>query len=156
MIKTHRILIPALVFAAAVLTSIFMNMGLEWYATLEKPALMPEDSLIGPVWIVVLVLAAVSAMNFWDRFDMFKMRYWWANGLFRLNLLLNVFWSYVLFVQQDIGVAFIEMSILNLTTLGLIFLLWPISRKASLMLVPYFAVVGFASVLVYQLWQLNG
>lgn len=155
MVKTHKVVIPVLVFAAAVLGSVFTNMGLDWYAGLQKPELTPPNSWFGPVWTIIYVLAAVSAITFWEHFDMFKMKYWWINGLFRLNLALNIFWSYIFFVQQEIFVAFIEMNVLNFTTLVLILLLWPISRKASLLLVPYFVWVGFATVLTYQLWVLN-
>jgi len=157
MVKTHKIVIPALVFAAAVLGSVFTNMGLEdWYVNLQKPELTPPNSVFGPVWTFIYVCVAISAIAFWDRFDYFKMRYWWINGLFRLNLILNVFWSYLFFVQHEIFAAFIEMNILNLTTLALIVLLWPISKKASILLVPYFVWVSFATYLTYQLWVLNG
>lgn len=154
--KTHRVIIPVLVLAVAIAGGAFSSMGLtEWYPALQKPALTPPDWVFGPVWAFIYVLGALSAVWFWDRYDMFQMRYWWINGIFRLNLLLNLFWSYIFFVEHQIGIAFIEINLLNLTTLALITLLWPIARRSALLLIPYFVWVSFATYLTYEILVLN-
>ncbi|MGE3278571.1 MAG: TspO/MBR family protein [Candidatus Altimarinota bacterium] len=157
MVKTYKVVIPLLVFAAAVLGSVFTNMGLEdWYVNLQKPELTPPNSVFGPAWTIIYVCGALSALTFWGVFNISRMRHWVINGLYRFNLMLNVFWSYLFFAQRQVLAAFIEMNVLNLTTLSLIVLLWPVSKKASLLLLPYFGWVSFATYLTYGVWVMNG
>jgi|CXWL01.1.fsa_nt_gi tryptophan-rich sensory protein len=154
--KTHRILIPALVFAVFILGGVFTSTGLsEWYPALVKPEFTPPNWVFTPAWIMIYIMAATSAILFWDRYETFKMRYYWINGLFRFNLLLNLFWSYIFFSERELTVAFIEITVLNLTTLALIILLWRISRISSLLLVPYLLWGSFAAYLNYVILTLN-
>lgn len=156
MIKTHRVLIPALVLVTAVAGSAFTAMGVsDWYPSLNQPELSPPNWVFGPVWTVIYILSAISAIIFWDQFGKFKTRRLWIKLLFGLNLLLNLFWSYLFFVEHQVKFALVELSILNLTTLALIILLWPISRPASALLIPYFLWVCFAGYLNYMFMVLN-
>lgn len=156
MLKAHRIVIPALVLMAALAGSAFSSMGLsEWYPSLVKPEFTPANWVFGPVWTTIYILSAISAIMVWERYDMFQMRYWWINALFRLNLVFNVFWSYLFFVEHQILFAFVEMIVLNMTTLMLILLIWPLSRRAAVLLLPYFVWVSFATYLTYEILVLN-
>jgi tryptophan-rich sensory protein len=131
-------------------------MGLEeWYPSLVKPELSPPDWVFGPVWTTIYVLGALAAIMVWEHHDPFKMRSWAISGLFRLNLLFNVFWSYLFFVAHQILLAFVEMILLNMTTLMLILLIWPLARRAAILLLPYFVWVSFATYLTYEILVLN-
>jgi len=68
---------------------------------------------------------------------------------------LNVFWSYLFFNQHQILASIIEMIILDTTVIVLILLLWPISKLASYLLMPYAVWVAFATYLTYQILLLN-
>ncbi len=53
------------------------------------------------------------------------------------------------------GWAFAEIALLEALIIGCIVTFWPVSRTASLMMVPYAAWVSFAAVLNFTLWRLN-
>lgn len=154
--KVHRVVIPVLVLIAAVAGSALTSMGLEeWYPSLVKPELSPPDWIFGPVWTTIYILGTLAAIMVWEHHDPFKMRSWAISGLFRLNLLFNVFWSYLFFVAHQVLLAFVEMILLNMTTLMLILLIWPLSRRAAVLLLPYFVWVSFATYLTYEILVLN-
>jgi len=156
MTKSPRVFIPLFVFAAAAVNHYFTTTNLEsWYMSLQKPSLTPPDWIFAPIWVLLYASGAYSAVIAWENYDRMKMRHCWIKGLFRFNLLLTIFWSYLFFVQHEIWTAFLEISLLNATTLALIILLWKVSKKASLLLVPYLVWVSFATYLNYQIWVLN-
>jgi translocator protein len=68
---------------------------------------------------------------------------------------LNVAWSVLFFRRQRPDWALLEVPLLWLSVLALIVLLWPRSRTASLLLIPYLAWVSFAAFLNYTIVQLN-
>ncbi len=78
-----------------------------------------------------------------------------ALGLFAGQLLLNLAWSGLFFGLKEPMWAFIEIVVLWFTIAATILAAWPIDRRASLLLIPYLAWVGFASVLNFTLWRLN-
>ena len=77
-------------------------------------------------------------------------------GLFCANGVLNVVWSPLFFRLRRPDWALMEVPLLWLSILALMFLLAPISRTASLLLVPYLLWVSFAAVLNLTIVRLNG
>lgn len=172
MVQRHYIVIPLITVLIAFLGSWFTGMGVEtWYETLVKPDLTPPNSVFGLVWTIIYVLATLSVILVWDRAHEKRgwLWKWWHRKeidlqqwrmhaiyiLFIANAILNVLWSYLFFAQHLLVAAVAEMIVLNLTTIALVILIWPLSRVASLFLAPYVIWVGFATVLTYQLMLLN-
>jgi len=153
-IKANYILIPLVVIGIAVAGSWLTDLGMDWYETLELPGYTPSGGLIGAVWTIIFILGVISALLFVNKSarDRHFRRVVWV---LCFNGLLNVFWSYLFFVEHWFSMAILEMMLLNLTTIFLIFLMRKVSRLASGLLVPYFLWVSFATYLAYQIWQLN-
>jgi tryptophan-rich sensory protein len=76
-------------------------------------------------------------------------------GLFLVNAFFNAYWCYLFFTKALINEAFIEMFLLNGTTITLIILLWNKSRKAATLLIPYVLWVSFATFLTYSIKIIN-
>lgn len=154
MSKANYILIPLVVVVVALLGNWFTGGGMEWYETLSLPSFTPPGYAIGIVWTAIFILGAVSALLFWNKAGRAKYFYGVAS-LFILNAVLNALWSYLFFVRHLLGLAVVEMGLLNLTTLLLMVLIKKRSKAAAWLLLPYFLWVSFATYLAYQVWMLN-
>lgn len=78
-----------------------------------------------------------------------------AIALFAAQLILNFFWSFIFFNQQQIGWAVAEIILMWIFILATIFLFANINKAAAWLLVPYISWVSFAAVLNYTIWRLN-
>jgi translocator protein len=126
-----------------------------WYKSLRVPAWKPPDWAFGPVWTVILSLAAVSAAMAWDSSAATPDRQQLIVLVFLLNAALNVLWNVCYFTLKRPDWALIEVAFLWLSIAALIVLIWPVQRTAALMLVPYLVWVGIASVLNRAVVKMN-
>lgn len=153
--KANYFAIPLITVLVSVLGSYFSNTGLRiWYRTINLPSWTPPGSVIGAVWTTIFILSTVSALIVWNKTP-HTGQFQLIIGVFLVNAILNVGWSYLFFSKHLIGSAVIEAAILGLSVLALIFLIWPLSHKASLLLTPYAFWVSFATYLTYSVWRLN-
>ena len=125
-----------------------------WYKTIRKPTWTPPGAVIGTVWTVLYVLAAISALIVWNLPGGASVSATIA-VLFILNAVVNVFWSYVFFYLHRPGPAIWVCLFLDLTIVLLIQFISPLSMLAAWLLVPYAAWVTFASYLNYRVWAMN-
>jgi translocator protein len=140
-------------FAAAGVGSLFTGMSVTtWYPTLIKPEWAPPKWVFGPVWSALYAMMAVAAWLVWRRGGN-EAQY--GLRLFAVQLALNVLWSVLFFGLRLPGVAFAEIIFLWLAIGATARVFGRISMSASLLLVPYFAWVGFAAILNFAIWRLN-
>jgi tryptophan-rich sensory protein len=125
-----------------------------WYKTIKLPSWTPSGSVIGTVWTILFILAAISALIIWNQLA-HDSRFWWIVVLFILNAVLNVGWSWLFFNQHFLGAAIFEAGLLGLSVVALVILIWPASALAAALLLPYAAWVAFATFLTYNVWSLN-
>lgn len=156
--KTERrwkpILIAALAAAAvAALGSLMTDLG-TWYVNLRKPSWQPPDWLFGPAWTLIFALCALSGYLAWRAAPNRGGRDG-VVALFALNGCLNVLWSGLFFRLQRPDWALTEATLLLLSIALMIVALARYSRVASVLLVPYFVWVSFATVLNWAVVELN-
>ena len=125
-----------------------------WYYALRKPSWQPPDWLFGPAWSVILTLASASAYFAWRDAATDAQRLL-VVVLFVVNGVLNIVWSPLFFRWRRPDWALIEVPFLWLSILVPIIALAPISRAASLLMVPYLIWVSFAAVLNIAVVRLN-
>jgi translocator protein len=125
-----------------------------WYRSLRKPSWQPPDWLFGPAWTLILGLASFSAFLACRSAPDPSSRSLVA-GLFLLNGVANVLWSPLFFKLRRPDWALWEVPFLWLSILAPIVLLAPLSRTASLLLLPYLLWVSFAAVLNLTIVRLN-
>ena len=124
-----------------------------WFTTIQKPSWNPPNWLFGPVWTTLYVLMGIAFFLVWrspNSAD--KSRAMWAFGT---QLVLNFFWSFIFFKQQNISGAFIEILFMLAAIVVTIVLFSKVNRTAAWLFAPYLAWVSFASFLNFTIWQLN-
>lgn len=152
--KLNYIIIPLITILVAVVGGYLTSGDMSWYKTLKLPSIAPPGWFIGLVWNVIFILTTVSVLIVWNTMqknDNFSI----IIGLFVVNALLNVFWSFLFFNQHLINAAMVEAGLLGLSVVALVVLIWPFSRLAAGLLVPYAVWVCFATFLNYLIWTLN-
>jgi len=123
----------------------------DWYQALAKPAFNPPDWVFGPVWSVLYAMIAAAGWRVWRlRGAREPALLAWA-----VQLGLNVCWSFVFFGARLIGAALVEIVVLLAAIVVTARLFWRIDRGAALLLAPYGAWVGYATLLNAALWRLN-
>jgi benzodiazapine receptor len=154
--KLRYLTIPLITILVSAAGSSFTSSGIAsgWYDSIAKPSWTPPGSVIGAVWTVIFILTAISAILVWNKAKRGR-RFRWIVGTFIANAALNVFWSFLFFGQRLIGPAVWEAASLDVTVIALIVLIWPISRVASVLLMPYAGWVAFAAYLTCVVYALN-
>jgi tryptophan-rich sensory protein len=126
-----------------------------WYFSLKHPEWKPPDPYFGVIWTIIFTLCAISGALAWQsaKNAMEQKR---IIFLFAANALLNILWSAIYFKLQRPDWAVFEVAFLWLSILFLVMGLWRISRKAALLLIPYWVWVSIATVLNVETVKLNG
>src|SRR5689334_8699280 len=75
-----------------------------WYEALDRPSWQPPGAVFGPVWTVLYVMIAISATLAWR-----DTRSRLVLGLFAVNLVLNVGWTWIFFQGHAPVAAGIEI-----------------------------------------------
>ncbi len=137
-------------FAGSVITTPSIN---SWYQALTKPSFNPPNWIFGPVWLLLYSLMGISLFLVWREKQTKKTRV--AITFFGIQLLLNFLWSFLFFYLHLPTLALIEIFILWLAIFFTIKKFRPISKTASLLLIPYLLWVSFASILNLAIVLLN-
>ena len=140
--------------AAGTIGSLFTSSSIPtWYAMLNKPAFNPPNWIFAPVWIFLYILMGISFYLIWIKSDV--PNFGFLLSAFLLQLVLNAFWTIIFFGLKSPLYAFIEIIILWIMILICIISFYPVSKAASILLIPYILWVSLASILNFSLWRLN-
>jgi len=152
-LKPNFVAIPLFTVVTAVVGGAITSAGMGWYKQLHLPSFTPPGSVIGTVWTILFVLATISALIAYNaKWGKRKIA---ISQLFILNAILNVGWSLLFFGLHLAGPAIFEAFLLGLSVVALIVYIWPVSKFASWLLVPYAAWVFFATFLTYSIYIRN-
>ena len=126
----------------------------DWYPTLIKPSFAPAGSIIGLIWIILFTLMGVSLFLVWREVP--------GNPaaktplfFFSIQLVINVLWNVAFFRLRSPTSGLMVIAALWILILVTIFVFWPISKAAALLLVPYIGWVSVATYLNYSIWRSN-
>ncbi|HIJ64182.1 MAG TPA: tryptophan-rich sensory protein [Rhodospirillaceae bacterium] len=148
------------IIVAVVITLLVLALGAKmspvggWYRALRKPSWNPPEWVFGPVWTVILGLAAWAGVLAWTNASD-------ADGcrtiavLFAINIVFHMGWSPLFFNLRRPDWALIEVPFLWLSVMALIIGLAPFSTLASWLLVPYLLWVTIATVLNLVIVRMN-
>ncbi len=124
-----------------------------WYANLQKPSWTPPNQVFAPVWTFLYVCIGIAGWLVWihaDGSDRSRGILLWS-----VQLLLNFIWTPLFFGLRQPGLAVVDIVLLWAAIGAFIFLARRVSLWASLLFVPYWAWVSYASALNIALWWLN-
>jgi len=120
------------------------------YASLEQPAWAPPSWLFGPVWSLLYAMIAVAGWLAWRRVGFGPALWAWL-----AQLVLNAIWTPLFFGAGRYGLAFGEILLMWVAIGVTVALFRRVSRPATLLMLPYWAWVTFASALNFAVWRLN-
>jgi tryptophan-rich sensory protein len=123
------------------------------YVQLVRPAWSPPAWVFAPAWTLLYVLMTLSAWL------VVRARGWPAARplmlLFAAQLLTNGLWSWLFFNWRLGEVAIADIVLLLVLIVVMMVAFWRVRPLAGMLLVPYFAWVGFATALTVAMWWLN-
>lgn len=117
-----------------------------WYAGLNKPFFAPPNWLFGPAWTLLYFLMGVSFYLIWKQ-GFRKKSQKIARNLFLMQLALNFIWSPVFFGLRAPLLALVIIVGMWIAILVTIQKLYPLSKTAAYLLIPYLLWVSFATLL---------
>ncbi len=126
-----------------------------WYPEIKKPVFNPPNWIFAPVWTLLFILMGISAGMVWNKFETQKELVKKGMLFFAIQLLLNALWSYLFFGLNNVLLALIEIILLWLVIYETYHIFKQIDKKASYLLIPYLAWVGFATILTGSIFWLN-
>lgn len=124
-----------------------------WYYNLIRPRFAPPNSIFAPVW-TFLYITIFAALIFYvlRKTDKNKFK---GYLFFGIQLILNLLWSPVFFLAQNIGMALVIVILLDLFILLTIKHFYSVSKVSALILLPYLCWVIFATYLNFGYYFLN-
>ena len=128
-------------------------MDLTWYDTLNKPTFTPPSGVFAPVWGILYVMMFLSFVLFLTaKTDSDKTQ---GIAIFLTQLILNFLWSPVFFYWHNLALSLIIIVLLIAFTIATIISFYRISPFSSLLLIPYFLWICFATYLNYGFMVMN-
>ena len=110
--------------------------NMEWYHSLNKPPLNPPDWIFAPVWTILYITIALSFILYMKGgYSKEKLK---GIVLFIIQLILNLIWTPIFFVKQNIILAGIVCILLLIFVLLTIIQFHKSSKISAYLLIPYF------------------
>lgn len=124
-----------------------------WFAELVKPAAQPPGWVFGFAWtILYLMIGLAFAMILHARGARQRGL---AIGLFLGQYILNLLWSPIFFGRHEVTTAFYLIVVIFLLATATTLVFGRIRKAAAWLMVPYLVWLSFASILNFQIDQLN-
>ena len=125
----------------------------DWYLTLAKPNFTPPNYLFGPVWTFLYAFMGVAFFRILEKGkSVQKIK---AIRIYLWQLFFNFCWSFLFFIQHQIGLALIDILILWVLILIMIFRFKKLDAFAGYSQIPYLLWVSFATALTAAIYILN-
>ncbi len=124
-----------------------------WYNALNKPFLNPPNFVFMPIWTLLYISLAIFIWII-DRHPHTQMVIK-AKKLFVWQLVLNFLWTPIFFGMQNILAGLIVLLIMDFLVFRLICVSYQISKTATMVVLPYFCWLIFATYLNLSLFLLN-
>jgi tryptophan-rich sensory protein len=125
-----------------------------WYASLEKPFFAPPNWVFAPVWITLFILMGIALYLIWqcgtENRDVQI-----ALGIFGVQFILNVIWSFLFFGLQSPLLGLIDIILLWVMIAATIRVFYRVKKSAAYFLIPYIAWVTLASALNGAIYFMN-
>ncbi|MGD1004479.1 MAG: tryptophan-rich sensory protein [Methanoregulaceae archaeon] len=125
-----------------------------WGSSLNKPDLIPPNSLIIPIGIILYILLGLALFCIWQA-DLSKKDTMTCFQLFIFGLVLNVLWVYVFFGLMSPFFGFIIMVMLLAILCSTILQSLRVSIAATFLLTPYLIVSIIVAYLDFMIYIMN-
>jgi len=127
---------------------------MQWYAGLQKPGWTPEPATISFIWQVLYPLIFFSCSFVFLKAYRGKLP--WCVALpFAINLLANLAFTPIQFGLRNLVLASFDISIVLVTIVWGMIVIWRYQRWVAILQVPYLIWVAIATVLQFMITWLN-
>jgi len=131
-----------------------MNNTISWFEQLKKPTWAPPSYLFGPVWTVLYIIIAISFGSvFYKTFD--KQLPFIIALPFIFNLIFNFSFTYFQFGVKNNVLAAIDISLVLITLIWAMIVIYPYFKWIALVNIPYLLWVCFATILQFTITYIN-
>lgn len=124
-----------------------------WFQELVKPDAQPPGWAFGVVWPILYFMTGLAFAIILNARGAPQRPL--AIGLFLLQLVLNLMWSPLFFGQHQVTTALYLIIAIFFSALATTFVFGRVRKLAAWLMVPYLAWLSFATILNYQIDQLN-
>ena len=131
------------------MTFIQTGSQMAWYEGLKHSFFTPPGYVFSIVWTFLYALIAISAFIIWKKSRTL------SKSLYFAQLILQILWSYTFFHLHETLISSIVLIVLCLFILFMIANFSFYSKKAALLLLPYFLWSLFATYLNFATFILN-
>ena len=123
-----------------------------WYDNLNKPFLSPPDWIFMPMWTLLYITIFISLIFYIYTKPKNK-----TSGYiyFAAQIILNIIWTPLFFILQNISLALIDILLLDIFTILTIRKFYSISKISGILLIPYLLWIAFATYLNIGYFILN-
>ncbi len=145
------ILICAVILITAVLGSVFVNLGQEWFDVLNRPSQFPPDQLIPIIWTTIYVIFTI-VLCIWVSKDDFS-----PLTLFLLiaNAVFNILWCLLFFTLNSTIWGIVSIVILLILSWMLFINIFRYNKIYAYVTALYPLWVSLATCLNMAIWILN-
>jgi translocator protein len=126
-----------------------------WYKALTLPHWQPPGPVFGIIWTTIYVLASIAAVLGWRTVNTKDVAIKFL-GVFGVNCVLNLMWSFLFFRMHRPDWALYQVGFFWLSILALILYVGSRTKVGGALLVPYIVWVTIAVFLNYEVVVLNG
>ena len=145
------VIIIASILLVAVLGSVFVNLGMDWFSSLETPSKFVPSFIIPIVWTVIYVVFAIVLCNWVSKESLRKS----TIILLIINGILNILWCLLFFTFNQTLWGLISIVLLLISAWILIVDIYSQKPKYALFTLIYPVWVSIATTLNLALWILN-
>lgn len=147
----NYIIIIASILAVAGLGSIFVNLGMEWYDTLNRPTYFVPNFLIPIMWTIIYSIFAIVLCNWVSKEDLPKD----TIILLILNGIFNVLWCLLFFTLNQPLWGVVSIVLLLILAYLLVANIYKYNKVYAYFTALYPIWVSIATTLNLALWILN-
>ncbi|PTS90464.1 TspO protein [Sphingomonas sp. HMWF008] len=140
--------------AVAAMGTTITEMG-PWYQSLTQPRWAPPEAAYSIAWTLIYLFTGLAAITGWRAMPN-RQGSDWIVGLFAFTGFLNIVWSLLFFHLHRPDWAAAEIVVLAVAIVVWIYIVWPRSTAAGMLLLPYLAGVVFAGYHTMMVVKLNG
>lgn len=123
-----------------------------WYENLTRPFLSPPKWVFAPVWGFLYLTIFISFVLYFLKKDKNKLK---GYIYFSIQIILNLLWTPAFFGAKNILLALIIIILLDIFLILTIKNFYPVSKIASILLIPYLIWTLFATYLNFSYFILN-
>ena len=149
--KISYVIVIVSILAVAVLGSIFVNLGMDWFGTLKTPSEFVPSFIIPVVWTIIYVVYAIVLCNWVGKENLPKS----TLILLIINGVLNVLWCLLFFTFNQTLLGVISIVLLLISAWLLVVDIYTKKPNYALFAIIYPVWASIATTLNLALWILN-